>query len=109
MASPSALNGYQTLVNGYPTPVGGNGTKQGFVPFRTKFRDILLGLELPIGGEPSPQSAITCVKGPPITAREIPPSVHNRGLLNDTRAGDGGFQDAVVDRIRGKTDIDFFW
>ena len=48
------------------------------------------------------------MKGPPITAREIPPSVHNRGLLNDTRAGDGGFQGAVVDRFRGKADIDFF-
>ena len=107
MASPSALNGYQTLVNGYPTPVGGNGTKQGFVPFRTKFRDILLGLELPIGGET--QSAICDCEGPPITAREIPPSVHNRGLLNDTRGGNGGLQGAVVDRFRGKADIDFFW
>jgi hypothetical protein len=47
-------------------------------------------------------------EGPPITAREIPPSVHNRGLLNDTRAGDGGLQGAVVDRFRGKADIDFF-
>jgi hypothetical protein len=30
-----------------------------------------------------------------ITAREIPPSIHNRGYFSDTRTGDGGFQGAV--------------